>query len=168
MDFRQFVFSFFLLYMKIKGTGEGAELHLTGCRTNRWQLLLQRDLFLQEQHLHIPVVTQTPILAIFICRCFVMFLPPPPRPNSTTAIIPTPRSVLIYATKHHFGWIFTVQVSRCHSSPWPGTSLSCSDHEHKQRGEAEQKILPIFHTFKCGHCEQSLRASHRCSHARNP
>lgn len=72
MDFRQFVFSFFLLHVKIKGTGEGAELHLTGCRTNRWQLLLQRDLFLQEQHLHIPVVTQTPILAIFICRCFVM------------------------------------------------------------------------------------------------
>lgn len=89
------------------------------------------------------------------------------RSNHTTAIIPTPRLTLIFATKHNLSLIVTVQVSKCHLSPWPGPSLRCCDHEHKQKGEVEQKILPIFHTFKCGHHEESLRACHCCSHARN-
>lgn len=70
MDFRQIVFPF-LLYMKIKGTGKSARLHLTGCCTNRWQLLLQRDLLLPEQqHLDISVVTQTPHPGYFHLQVF--------------------------------------------------------------------------------------------------
>lgn len=111
------------------------------------------------------LVTQTPTLAMFTCRYFVMV--PLPRPNHTTAIIPAPRLILIFATKHNLGLIVTVQISKCHLPPWPGPSLSCCDHEHKQKGDAEQKILPIFHTFKRGHHEQPLRACHCCSHARS-
>lgn len=33
-------FPFFLLYMKIKGTGKRSQLHGTGCYTNRWDLFI--------------------------------------------------------------------------------------------------------------------------------
>lgn len=57
--------------MEIKGTGENAELHQGATQTE--QFLLQRDWFLPEQeHLDTHLVTQNPILAIFIHKYFVM------------------------------------------------------------------------------------------------
>lgn len=57
-----------------------------------------------------------------------------------------------------------VSVARDFPELLPGAVVI---HEHKQTGKVTQKILPIDHTFKCGHQEQFLRASHCCSHVRN-